>query len=96
MIYTVKIYRYDRRCKSGERFVNSYDFDRKDNAAMDREVNALRGAGYFDDRACDQPERGSDSGPTGFAPGATAGPFPEDGAQQWPEDPTHRRPPKTQ
>jgi hypothetical protein len=49
MVYTVKIYRFDRRCKSGERFVNSYDFDRKDNAAMDREVNALRGCGYFDD-----------------------------------------------
>jgi hypothetical protein len=49
MVYTVKIYRFDRRCKSGERFVNAYDFDRKDNAAMDREVNALRGAGYFDD-----------------------------------------------
>ena len=49
MIYTLKIYRYDRRCKSGERFVNSYEFDRKDDAAMDREVNALRGCGYFDD-----------------------------------------------
>ena len=46
MIYTVKIYRYDRRCKSGERFVNQYDFDRKDDAAMDREVKALRKAGY--------------------------------------------------
>lgn len=49
MIYTVKIYRYDRRCKTGERFVNSYDFDRKDDAAMDREVVALRACGYFDD-----------------------------------------------
>jgi len=49
MIYTVKIYRYDRRCKTGERFVGSYDYDRKDDAAMDREVNALRGCGYFDD-----------------------------------------------
>lgn len=49
MIYTVKIYRYDRRCKTGERFVGSYDYDRKDNAAMDREVVALRGCGYFDD-----------------------------------------------
>lgn len=49
MIYTLKIYRYDRRCKSGERFVNSYEFDRKDDSAMDREVNSLRGCGYFDD-----------------------------------------------
>ena len=48
MIYTVKIYRYDRRCKSGERFVNSYEFDRKNDAAMQREVNALRGCGYWD------------------------------------------------
>ncbi len=48
MIYTLKIYRYDRRCKSGERFVNSYEFDRKDDAAMQREVNALRGSGYWD------------------------------------------------
>lgn len=49
MIYTVKIYRYDRRCKTGERFVGAYDFDRKDDAAMDREVVALRASGYFDD-----------------------------------------------
>lgn len=49
MIYTLKIYRYDRRCKSGERFVKTYEYDRKDDASMDREVNALRGCGYFDD-----------------------------------------------
>lgn len=49
MIYTVKIYRYDRRCKTGERFVGSYDFNRNDDAAMDREVVALRASGYFDD-----------------------------------------------
>lgn len=49
MIYTLNIYRYDRRCKTGERFLKSYEFDRKDDAAMQREVNALRGCGYFDD-----------------------------------------------
>jgi hypothetical protein len=49
MIYTVKIYRYDRRCKTGERFIKSYEYDRKDDAAMDREVNVLRSCGYFDD-----------------------------------------------
>lgn len=49
MIYTLKIYRYDRRCKSGERFIQSYDFDRHDDEAMQREVVALRAAGYFDD-----------------------------------------------
>jgi len=49
MIYTAKIYRYDRRCKTGERFVGAYDFDRRDDEAMKREVVALRAAGYFDD-----------------------------------------------
>ena len=49
MIYTLKIYRLDKRCKTGERFVKSYEYDRKDDASMDREVNALRGCGYFDD-----------------------------------------------
>jgi hypothetical protein len=42
MDYTLKIYRLDRRCKSGERLVGSYNYDRKDDAAMDREVNELR------------------------------------------------------
>lgn len=48
MIYSLNVYRYDRRCKSGERFIKSYEFDRRDDAAMDREVNALRGCGYWD------------------------------------------------
>lgn len=48
MIYTLNIYRYDRRCKTGERFVKSYEFDRNDDAAMKREVNSLRGCGYWD------------------------------------------------
>lgn len=41
MIYTLKIYRLDKRCKNGERFVKSYEYDRKDTTAMDREVNEL-------------------------------------------------------
>jgi len=48
MIYTLKIYRLDKRCKTGERFIKSYEFDRKDDDAMKREVNALRGCGYWD------------------------------------------------
>jgi len=48
MIYKLNIYRYDRRCKKGERFVNSYEYDRPDDEAMKREVNALRGCGYWD------------------------------------------------
>ena len=49
MIYTLKIYRFDKRYKTGERFVKSYEYDRKDDESMRREVNALRGCGYFDD-----------------------------------------------
>lgn len=41
MIYTLKIYRLDKRCKTGERFVKSYEYDRKDTDSMDREVNEL-------------------------------------------------------
>lgn len=41
MIYTVKIYRLDKRCKTGERFLNSYEFDRKDTESMDREIDEL-------------------------------------------------------
>ena len=46
MIYAVNIYRIDRRCKTGERFVNSYDFDRKDDSAIEREIAELRRCGY--------------------------------------------------
>jgi len=48
MIYTLKIYRYDRRCKTGERFVKYYEYDRTDDESMKREVNVLRGCGYWD------------------------------------------------
>ena len=50
MIYSVKIYRIDRRCKTGERFVGSYDYDRVDDAAMDREIRELRMSGYPEDQ----------------------------------------------
>lgn len=42
MSYTLKIYRFDRRCKSGERHVGSYNFNRPDDSSMDREINELR------------------------------------------------------
>jgi hypothetical protein len=41
MLYTVEIYKRDRRVKSGERFVGKYDYDRPDLAAMLREVAEL-------------------------------------------------------
>lgn len=50
MIYHLKVYRYDRRYKAGERFVSVYKYDRKDDAAMDREVAALRQCGYRADQ----------------------------------------------
>lgn len=41
MIYTLTIYRLDKRCKAGERLVNTYEFDRPNAAAMYREVKEL-------------------------------------------------------
>jgi len=40
--YTLRIYKVDRRTISGERLVGTYNFERKDAAAMDREVRELR------------------------------------------------------
>ena len=42
MIYTLTIHRLDKRCKTGMRFVGSYEFDRPDQEAMNRERNELR------------------------------------------------------
>lgn len=51
MQYTLNIYRIDKRCKSGERLVGTYTYDRKDDSAMEREVIELRhNAGYFGDK----------------------------------------------
>lgn len=41
MIYILKIYRIDNRCKTGERLAGKYEFDRRDSEQMDREVNEL-------------------------------------------------------
>ena len=41
MIYVLKVFKQDKRTKAGERFVNSYEFDRKDDKAMEREVKEL-------------------------------------------------------
>jgi len=41
MLFTLEIYKADRRVKSGERLVGKYDYDRKDRAAMEREVREL-------------------------------------------------------
>lgn len=42
MDYTLRIYKVDRRTKTGERLVGTYNFERKNDAAMDREVRELR------------------------------------------------------
>lgn len=42
MQYTLIIHKFDRRTKEGLRPVGTYHFDRKDDAAMDREVRELR------------------------------------------------------
>ena len=42
MQYTLIIHRFDRRTKSGYRPVGTYQFDRRDAAATDREVAELR------------------------------------------------------
>ena len=41
-MYVLNIYRFDRRCKNGERLVGSYNFNRPDASSMDREINELR------------------------------------------------------
>lgn len=41
MLFTIEIYKMDRRTKEGQRLVGKYDFDRRDRAAMEREVAAL-------------------------------------------------------
>jgi hypothetical protein len=40
--YTLRIYKVDRRTKTGDRLVGTYTFNRKNDAAMDREVRELR------------------------------------------------------
>ena len=42
MIYSLIIYRLDKRYKTGNRFFGSYEFNRPDAEAMAREVNELR------------------------------------------------------
>ena len=41
MMYTLEIYKLDKRTKEGKRLVGKYDYDRKDVASMEREVAAL-------------------------------------------------------
>jgi hypothetical protein len=41
MIYTIEIYKKDRRKLEGERLVGKYDYDRKDRSAVEREVAEL-------------------------------------------------------
>jgi hypothetical protein len=42
MTFILNIYKKDTRTKSGRRIVGSYEFDRKDREAMDREVKELK------------------------------------------------------
>ena len=41
MVFILNIYKKDGRTKSGRRIVGSYDYERKDREAMNREVAAL-------------------------------------------------------
>jgi len=41
MMFTIEIYKTDKRTKKGERLLGKYDFDRKDMEAMTREVKEL-------------------------------------------------------
>ena len=43
MEYTLVIYKFDRRTKAGYRPVGTYQFDRRDDEAMQREVRELQG-----------------------------------------------------
>ena len=41
MMFTLEIYKMDRRTREGQRLVGKYDYDRTDRAAMEREIAAL-------------------------------------------------------
>ena len=41
MLFILNIYKKDGRTKSGRRIVGSYDYERRDRDAMNREVAAL-------------------------------------------------------
>lgn len=41
MLFTLEIYKKDKRTKSGERFIGKYDYDRKDMDSMKREIREL-------------------------------------------------------
>ena len=41
MMFTLEVYKRDRRTKAGERLIGKYDFDRKDREAMLRESNEI-------------------------------------------------------
>jgi len=41
MMFTLEIYKMDRRTREGQRLVGKYDYDRKDRAAVEREIAAL-------------------------------------------------------
>lgn len=41
MLYTIEIYKTDKRTKEGQRLIGKYDYDRKDRASMEREVKEL-------------------------------------------------------
>jgi len=41
MLYTIEIYKLDKRTKEGKRLLGKYDYDRKDRASMEREVKEL-------------------------------------------------------
>ena len=42
MLYTLEVWKQDRRYTSGKRLTGKYDYERRDRAAMDREIAELR------------------------------------------------------
>ena len=41
MMFTLEIYKQDKRTKEGQRLIGKYDYDRKDRASMEREIKEL-------------------------------------------------------
>lgn len=44
MMFTLEIYKTDKRAKAGKRLIGKYDYDRRDRASMEREIAALHPA----------------------------------------------------
>jgi hypothetical protein len=50
MLYTLNIYRPDKRTKTGERLVGTYEYDRKNDDQMEHQVKELRLIGLYPEK----------------------------------------------